>query len=369
MEFFCRGHRVFCIIEQSYEQQVRKSRRGGGGVRGHILFEKVVSLNNLFSAWREFKRGKGSKRDVAEFDYNLEDNIFVLHEELKSRQYRHDGYSAFYVRDPKLRHIHKATVRDRLAHQAVFRVLYNLFDKQFIHDSYSCRFAKGTRRGVIQLARFARRASFNYRSTVYVLKCDVKRFFASINQDVLLDLIQRKVSDPDMEWLLRQIIGSFQVGLPLGNVTSQLFANIYLNELDQFIKHQLREKYYIRYCDDFVILGRDKKHLEAILLVVEKFLKEKLHLMLHPDKVILRKLSTGIDFLGYVTLPHYVVLRTKTKKRMMRKVYAKHIEFLDERIDSISFLSTVQSYEGILTHCRGRSIKQDLSTIVRLVLG
>jgi len=144
----------------------------------------------------------------------------------------------------------------------------------------------------------------------------------------------------------------------LGNVTSQLFANIYLNELDQFIKHKLKIKYYLRYCDDFVILSENKKYLIDLIPLISNFLKDKLKLMLHLDKIIIRKYHQGIDFLGYVILPHYRVLRTKTKRKILRKIIGKNRDFQDNLIFEESFNQTLQSYFGVLKHCQGYKIRQ-----------
>ena len=208
----------------------------GGGVKRRIchddIFNEIISLENLFSAWREFSKGKLKKPDVLEFKLNLEDNLFGLHYELKDKSWRHSHYTAFNVYDPKLRRIHKACVRDRVLHHAIFRVLYPIFDKSFIFDSYSCRLGKGTHRAVNRLNSFTRQLSHNNSRNIFALKCDVRKFFDSINQSILLKLISEKIKDDNALWLIETIIKSFQKepkkGLPLGNVTSQLFANIYL---------------------------------------------------------------------------------------------------------------------------------------------
>ncbi|KKP98187.1 MAG: RNA-directed DNA polymerase (Reverse transcriptase) [Candidatus Moranbacteria bacterium GW2011_GWE1_36_7] len=154
---------------------------GGGGLNCEVfhddLFEKIISLENLFFAWREFCRSKGTKQDVQEFEFNLEDNLFALHEELKNKSYQHDQYTAFNVCDPKLRLIHKATVRDRVLHHAIFRILYPIFDKSFVFDSYSCRLEKGTHRAVNRLEEFLQKASSNNHKNIFALKCDVRKFF------------------------------------------------------------------------------------------------------------------------------------------------------------------------------------------------
>lgn len=324
-------------------------------------------MQNLFAAWREFKRGKTGKLEVQEFAFNLEDNIFRLHRELRQKIWRPDSYTAFYVRDPKLRHIHKATVRDRVFNQALFRILYQIFDKGFIADSYSCRNRKGTHRGVRKLESHIKKVSYNYTRPAFALKCDVRKFFDNIDHEILFGIIQKKVTDPDILSLIHMILWSFEtklgVGLPLGNVTSQLFANVYLNELDQFVKHTLKAKYYVRYCDDLIILDMDQDILQKHISHIDTFLKNKLRLSLHPHKIIIRKCTQGIDFLGYVVLPKRTALRTKTKKRILKKIKFSKIQMSRNVITPETFDQTLQSYLGMLTHCVGHKIRQKIETI------
>jgi len=173
-----------------------KVRWGGGDLIG--LFLHCASVSNLLEAWNEFKGGKRKKHDVADFEMHLEDRIFKLHRELTNKTYIHDPYFDFYICDPKRRHIHKATVRDRVLHQAIFRILYPIFDRHFIFDSYSSRNDKGTHAGVERLVSACRKETNNWRETAYVLKCDVRKFFDSIDQKILRELICKKVSDPEM---------------------------------------------------------------------------------------------------------------------------------------------------------------------------
>ncbi len=313
-------------------------------------------------AWQEFRRGKRNKLDVQEFEFNLEDNLFELHQELKTKTYQHSHYTPFNICDPKPRRIHKAIVKDRVLHHAIFRILYPIFDKSFIYDSYSCRLNKGTHRAVRRLEKFAGKLSKNNSQNIFALKCDIRKFFDSVDQNILINLIKKKIQDENAVWLIEKIIKSFKSGLPLGNVTSQLFANIYLDELDQFIKHKLKIKYYLRYCDDFVILEERKESLEKIINPINDFLKNKLKLNMHPDKIIIRKYHQGIDFLGYVVLPCHRVLRTKTKKRILKKLFKKHQDFKNGLISEKSFNQSVQSYFGILGHCEGRGIKQQIES-------
>jgi retron-type reverse transcriptase len=314
----------------------------------------------LFLAWREFKKGKTRKKDVQQFEFNLENNLFQLHWELQSKTYQHSQYTAFNVCDPKLRRIHKANVRDRVLHHAIFRILYPVFDKHFLNDSYSCRTEKGTHKAVNRLKEFANKESRNNSRNILALKCDVRKFFDSIDQEILLNLIKNKITDLDAIWLIETIIRSFHGGIPLGNVTSQLFANIYLKELDQFAKHNLREKYYLRYCDDFIILAESKNHLEDLIGKLDDFLQSELKLNLHPNKISIRKYRRGIDFLGYVILPHHRVLRTKTKKRIIKKMKGKKLDLKNRLISEESFKQSWQSYLGVLKHCAGYGIKKEI---------
>jgi len=348
---------------------------GGGIIRREIhgdLFSEIISIENLLTAWQKFSYGKKKKKDVAEFEFSLENNLFTLYEELNRKIYAHQPYESFFIQDPKLRHIHKASVRDRVLHQAVYRVLYPIFDKRFIFDSYSSRLEKGTHAAVKRLKSFAKKAGGNNKISIFALECDVRKFFDSIDQNILLKLLGSRINDVDLLWLLEKIIKSFEKeknrGLPLGNVTSQLFANVYLNELDQFIKHELKAKYYLRYCDDLVILSESECWLKKQIEPIQKFLHEKLKLELHPDKVFIRKLSQGIDFLGYVILPHHTVLRTKTKRRIFSKVRQKKLELEAGRISRESFEQSLQSYLGILKHCKGGKIEKKIREIISPLL-
>ena len=210
-------------------------------------FEDIASIENLLEAWKEFIRGKRNRRDVQEFQFQLMDNILTLYQDLANHTYKHGGYQAFDISDPKPRNIHKAIVRDRFLHHAVYRILYPFFDKTFIADSYSCRLSKGTHKALNRFREFAYQVSKNNTKTVWVLKCDIKKFFANIDQKILLDILSLYITDTNIIKLLAEVIGSFSVrpnvGLPLGNLTSQLLVNIYMNQFDQFIKHQLKIKY------------------------------------------------------------------------------------------------------------------------------
>lgn len=304
-------------------------------------YENIISLDNLLDAWVEFVKGKRKRKDVELFQRSLMQNIIDLHTDLKDKSYIHASYEAFKILDPKPRDIHKATVRDRLLHHALYRKLYPYFDKRFIADSYSCQVGKGTHKALKRFRTFAYKVSKNNTKTAWVLKCDIRKFFASIDQYILMKILNNYIEDERVLCLLQRIINSFYStekgkGLPLGNLTSQLLVNIYKNEFDQYMKHVLKTKYYIRYADDFVIMSKDKLYLENVLIHVEQFLTEKLKLSLHPCKVSIKTLASGVDFLGWVHFPRHTLLRTVTKKRMFKKLKDNPKE------------ETVQSYLGLL---------------------
>ena len=239
-------------------------RRGGGNILSMVLdhtYQDIISLDNLLLAWKEFIKGKRNRKDTQVFQRDLMTNIVSLHDSLASKTYNHSDYEAFNISDPKPRNIHKATVRDRLLHHAIYRILYPYFDKKFIYDSYSCRDSKGTHRAMDRFRKFSGKISRNNTKTFWVLKCDIRKFFASVDHAILKEILVRHINDQDILWLLDKIIDSFPKGLPLGNLTSQLLVNIYMNKFDQWIKHIMKVKYYIRYADDFVILNTDKDYL------------------------------------------------------------------------------------------------------------
>jgi RNA-directed DNA polymerase len=319
---------------------LRKS-RGGGNVRGMghnksikkstTSYQEIITLENLLLAWKRFQKGKRGKKDVQVFEYRLMDNLLSLQSDLQNKTYVHGGYYAFKVNDPKPRDIHKASVRDRVVHHLLYQDLAPFYFPLFIHDSYSCQDAKGTHKALQRFEYFARKVGKNNTKQVWVLKCDIKKFFASIDQGLLVTTLKQRIVDADAQWLLEKVIDSFYStkpgkGLPLGNLTSQLLVNIYMNEFDRYVKQTLTAKYYIRYADDFVVLSQDRKWLQETLTAMEKFLQEKLQLAMHPNKVSIETLGSGSDFLGWVHFPEHRVLRTVTKTRMLKKLSKKNKE-------------------------------------------
>lgn len=294
-------------------------------IRDHAL-DDIISVENLLAAWREFLRGKRGRPGVDEFGRDLFGNVSRLSSELRDRTYRHGGYAAFRISDPKPRLIHKASVRDRLLCHAIYRVLYPPFDRQFVSDSFSCRVGKGTHRAMARFQTFARQVSRNGTRTAWALKCDVRKFFATIDHGILLAILRRYTADAGVLWLLETVIRSFSTagtqgkGLPLGNLTSQLLVNVYMSEFDWFVKRDLGAARYARYADDFVFLDERRDWLLWALPKISAFLRERLALDLHPDKVHVQTLASGVDFLGWVHFPDHRVIRPATRRRMERNL-------------------------------------------------
>lgn len=343
------------------------------------VFDRIIAPENLFAAWETFQQGKRNKIDVLAFERDLERNIFQLYWDLKNKTYRHGSYTGFYIHDPKQRHIHKAAVRDRVLHHAVFSAINPIFEPTFISTSFSCRIGFGTHKGFEVLETMLRKCSQNGTRQCFVLKADIRKFFDNVDHEKLLSILEGRIKDENAMWLLREVIESYPAvrereressrigrenilrkGIPIGNLTSQLFANIYMNEFDQFMKHVLKIKYYARYTDDFVIVDNDVNYLESLLPAIAEFLENKLALVLHPKKIILRPFHQGVDFLGYVALPKYRFIRTKTKQRIFRKIERRILEYEDGKLSKEKLEQVFQSYLGVLFHANTYQLQEKL---------
>ena len=254
-------------------------------------------MKNLISAWEKAKKGKTKKQDIKKFNENLAYNINILHDELKSETYYPKSLTTFILRDPKTRNISKSNIKDRIVHHALVGIIEPIFESVFIHDSCANRKGKGTLFALQRFEKFIRIVSKNNTKSCFVLKADIKHYFQEVNHEILISIIKRKIKDEKVLWLIERILEPGNMkretgkihyyldeniknikGIPLGNLTSQFFANVYLNELDYFVKHKLKCKYYIRYVDDFVILHSSKKQLEEWKIEINNFLKERLKL-------------------------------------------------------------------------------------------
>lgn len=323
-------------------------------------FNDIISLPNIFKAWRKFRRGKSQKPEVVEFWLNLEDNLWQLHRELRRGTYRHGSYKSFIVHDPKKRTIHTSTARDRIVHQLIYQTLYPFYDNLFFTHSYSCRVDKGTQRAVLFLEKFLRQASINYKRPIYVFHGDIEKFFDSVDHQILQGLLAGRISDEKLRQLLAEVIGSYasdrayswdsketKRGLPLGNLVSQLFNNIYLHELDIFAKNQLRSKYYIRYADDFAMVSDSGDELLNCKEKIICFLRKNLNLVLNQNSKV-RRLTSGIDWLGCRFYRRYKIIKPRTAQRMERNLGIRFSDCRNSKISWYKLNETWRSYQGQL---------------------
>lgn len=293
------------------------------------LFGHIIAFESLYAGHIKARRGKRTRRRCLEFESVLEDHLLQLQHDLLSHEYRLSGYHSFPVHEPKTRTITALTRhRDRVVQQALVDVLEPIFDRSFISDSYACRTGKGAHAGADRAQRMMRECLRRH-GRVFALKADVRRYFASISHARLKQLIRRKICCPKTLWLTDLIIDSHHelarpgYGIPIGNLTSQLFANIYLDALDQRVKCRLSERYYVRYMDDFVIFHHDKDRLRYLRIDIELFISDQLDLELN-NKTQLFPVAVhhgrGLDFLGYHIWPHKRRLRKDSLKRFKRRV-------------------------------------------------
>ncbi len=254
---------------------------------------------------------------------------------------------------------------DRILNHAIVRIIGPIFEKTFIFDSYSSRLGKGTHAAISRFRKFAWQLSQNNTKTVWILKCDIRKFFDSIDHEVLFYLIKRKIKDEKVRDLLWVIITSLKsdVGIPLGNLSSQLFSNVYMNPFDNFVKRELKVKYYIRYADDFLVLSNDRDYLVNLVPIIVQFLDRKLRLKIHPKKIFIKKWHEGVDVLGAVTFPHHSVVRTKAKKRMFRKLKKAKKNLIAGSITEIEYNQIKQSYLGKLKHTRSKGLVRQINNI------
>ncbi|MBU0530716.1 MAG: reverse transcriptase/maturase family protein [Nanoarchaeota archaeon] len=296
------------------------------------LYEKICSLENLRKAYKKARKGKSKRHYVIFFESDLQNNLLNLQKELIGLTYHPGPLKTFVIRDPKTRVISASDFRDRIVHHALCNIIEPIFDKTFIHDSYASRKNKGTHKAIERFDQFKRKITGNGRIVSnskdnnmvvgYVLKADIKHYFDSVDHEVMLKIIERKIGDKKVLWLIKKILDNHNTktpgkGMPIGNLTSQIFANVYLNELDNFVKHKLRIKHYIRYLDDFVIFDRNKEKLQVYKKQIVTFLKT-IKLELHSEKSTVIPLHKGINFLGFRIFYHHKLLK-KSNLRLFRK--------------------------------------------------
>jgi len=311
--------------------------------REYNIYDKITDLNNLFYSFKRASSNKKKTKEMLEFQFNLENNLLTLQTELQDLTYNVGDYKSFKINDPKPRIITKATFRDRVVHHALFNVIEPIFEKTFISDTYANRTGKGTHRAM-------RRAYEHVHNYKYVLKCDIKKYFESINHSILKELIRKKIGDKKVLWLCDLIIDSFNPGLPLGNLTSQFFANIYLNWFDHYIKEELHCKAYLRYVDDFILFSDDKVKLSFWRNNIKKYLLSNLYLELHLTKQEIFPIRCGLDFVGYRLLEDRIRIRQSNVIRFRRKYKKLKTQFKEGKISFCELTQSVRSWISHVNH-------------------
>lgn len=287
-----------------------------------------VSLPEIWNNWYRFRRGKKSSHELEKFQYHLEANLFALYKDIQQHTYAHGEYRKFIVADNKRREISVSCIRDRVLHRLLYEYLIERYDKTFIYDIWSCRKGKGLTKAIARAQQFMTR----YRR-LYIWRSDVTKFFDNVVHTKLLEILQRKPHDPMALYLLTEVIASYQVsenawgrkGIPIGNLTSQVFSNIYLNEFDRFISHTIKPLAYMRYGDDFIVIMENKAALEDARKRGTTFLKEVLDLSVNPKNDIIIRIKQGIYFLGVEIFPSGRRLRKRNWHRASTRVNARNI--------------------------------------------
>jgi len=349
------------------------------------------SFQNLLKAYYLCRKNKRNTINAAKFELNFEKELLKLEWELKNHSYRPGRSICFVITEPKPREVFAADFRDRVIHHLLVNYLQPMWDKKFIWHSYSCRQNKGAHLAIKDLKRFLRQISCNFSKPAYYLQIDISAFFMSLNKDILFNIIKRHTRNSEILWLTKQIIfqdptkdfwhkgdpnlfslipankSLFKVpsnqGLPIGNLTSQFFANVYLNELDQFVKHQLKIKCYLRYVDDVVILHQDVKQLKMWRDEIDNLLQNELKLKLHPKKQVLQSVYRGINFVGFIVKPNHTLIRNRIVKKLKWKLWRfnrrilnlnlEHpIRLWDEKLlaDFRNIFAAINSYYGQFGH-------------------
>ncbi len=312
------------------------------------IYYKIYKWENIFLAFKKARKGKTKKHYVKRFEENLIENLQELQFELMTQSYKPRQLKTFILRDPKTRKISVSDFRDRIIHHALCNIIEPIFQKTFIYNSCANQKGKGNLFAIKRYYKFLRKITKNGKSkgwfsdkqvVGFCLKADIKHYFEEVRHKTLINIIGKKIRDENTMQLIKSILKNYsdkEKGMPLGNLTSQFFANTYLNELDYFMKHRLKIKYYIRYVDDFIIISRNKKQLELLRVKIKHFLQSELLLSLHPQKTHIVKLSRGIDFLGFRNFYYNQLLRKRNIRKMQNKVrkYQKG-EILENKFNQI----------------------------------
>lgn len=325
---------------------------GGDFIKRHgDLFKNIVDLENIYAAYRNARRGKGWQNTVKRFEEKLDENLISIQLSLVNHTFTTSPYRSKTIYEPKQREIYILPFApDRIVQHALMLVIEPIWESLFIDTSFACRKGKGIHAGSLKTMEYVRRNK-------YCLKCDISKFYPSVRHDILSDLVRRKIKCPETLWLLDDIINSFpgETNVPIGNYTSQWFGNLYLNELDMFVKHILKCRDYLRYCDDFCLFADNKKYLNYCAKQIEEYLWKRLRLMY--SKCRLFPVSLGVDFLGYRHFPEYILLRKSTAKRVKKRL--KRLPKLLQRgcITTEQFRSSIASTMGWLKWAKTKNFQ------------
>jgi RNA-directed DNA polymerase len=313
------------------------------------IYHKIYSWQNIVLAFKKARKGKTKKKYVLEFQKECLNNLQQLRFELMSETYKPKPLKSFVIRDPKTRIISKSHFRDRVIHHALVNILQPIFEPSFIYDSCANQIGKGNLFAIERFDKFKREVTSNLSEEAPYLKADIKHYFKEVNHKILLKIIKKRITDEKVLNLIRLILNNPPPqtrGMPLGNLTSQFFANTYLNELDYFIKHKLRAKFYIRYVDDFIILNKSKAQLEKWRKQISNFLSKELKLELHPQKTKISSLSKGIDFVGFRNYYSRRLLR----KRNFRKIKKQIKLFFQNKTSTKKFEDILNGFVAYSKH-------------------
>jgi RNA-directed DNA polymerase len=315
------------------------------------LWQDFISFKNIFLAFKKARKSNPNKKYVLDFQLNLEKELFSIKEDLIKDNYHFSSYKQFKIYEPKERLISAPIFRDVVVQHAIINIIEPIFEKTFINNSFACRKGKGTHKGLLEI----KKAIQSKISPKYYLKQDVKKYFPSIDKSILKKIISKRIKDKKLLSIIFKIIDSYSFdinftdkGIPIGNLTSQLFANIYLNELDQYIKHKLKIKHYFRYVDDFIILSNNKQKLKIFKRKIKLFLNKNLFLKVPNNKKYINLVRNGVDFVGYKVFVKKILLRKSNIKRFLKRIN-KNIYLLNLKKISIKhFESSICSFLGYL---------------------
>lgn len=314
------------------------------------LFNKSLTFSNLLNAHYCARKGKRYKRDVIEFELNLEGNLIQLYKELKNKTYKPGKYLEFTIYEPKKRLIKAAPYRDRVIHQwYVKNFIMPVFGKTFIYDSYACLEGKGMHKSAFRVQEFIKIAEKSWEKP-YILKGDIKSYFFSIDHNILYEIVAKKIKDPEVLWLTKTILNTTDnPGIPVGSYTSQWFANLYLHQLDMFVKHELRIRKYVRYMDDWVLVVNDKKEAQRALKYIKGFVDTKLRLTLN-SKTQIFPAKNGANFCGYKIWSTHMKIRDSSKKRMKSKLKAYKRKYSNGEMTFEEIKRSINSWAGYAKH-------------------